>query len=61
LAGGEEHAVPAEVAGVGLDGEFVDEEKREVGEYLMMWPGCLSSLTLGITSQWFSSLEVQKG
>lgn len=27
----------------------------------MMWPGCLSALTLGITSQWFSSLEVQKG
>ena len=28
---------------------------------LMIWPGCLRALILGITSHWDSSLDVQKG
>jgi hypothetical protein len=52
--------VPAEVAGWVL--EYCKNGGRDWGcTYLMMWPGCLSALILGITSQWFSSLEVQNG
>lgn len=38
-----------------------NDNTEEGSRYLIMWPGCLRGLILGITSQWFSSVEVQNG